>query len=306
MMRHITYPDGIELRQLRYLLAIAEQGSFSGAARQLHVVQPAVSQQIRKLELELGEELVRRNVPATLTPLGARVATRASAALAEIDAIAAETTGERGVVSGRLRVGSMQWLGPVRLPELLGEFSRRFPTVTMSLEETTTPRMLEDILHGRLDVAFVSLGGAAVPASVEIAELATEELVLAGAPGTELEDLDRAELDLLSGEPFVAFARGMSLRATVDRALSDSGVRPREVLASNEPLTVRELAAQGVGYALLPVSVAAASGPPLRTARAAPVPVTRKLGLAWHRRRQLSRAAREFVAMVAPMSSPSP
>src|SRR5215468_3011771 len=101
----------MEIRQLRYLDAVGELGSFSAAARRLHVVQPAISQQIRKLEEELGVELITRGRQALLTPAGELVAARARTILNELDAIVDDVGQPEGTLRGHLTIGSMQWLG---------------------------------------------------------------------------------------------------------------------------------------------------------------------------------------------------
>lgn len=287
----------MELRQLRYLDAVGELGSFSAAARRLHVVQPAISQQIRKLESELGLELVHRGSPASLTAAGERVARRARVAMSEIDAILAEAKGAADTVAGRLNVGTMHWLGTFDVPAMLARFAARHPEVVISLTDTATPAMVAALRRGDLDVSFASLPDAGRPRGFRIADIGSEELLVAGAPGT-LPDTPTVHLHFLHERPFVAFAEGMNLRATVDGALSRADVRPHVTLESNEPLTVRDLAAHGLGYALLPRSVVEASGAPIAAVGVHPAPVMRELSLLWLASRPPNPAAQRFIAMV--------
>jgi DNA-binding transcriptional LysR family regulator len=286
----------VNLRQLQYLDAVGQLGSFSAAARRLHVVQPAVSQQIRKLEAELGLDLVTRATPATLTAAGERVARHARAALNAIDAIRAEAAQPADTLSGPLAIGAMHWLGHIDVPAILAAFAQAHPRVNVSLRESTSPQMLEAVRRGELDVTFLSLStDDAPPRGVALAELETEPLLIAGSPAA-LPAPDPLHLRFLHDRAFVAFAPNMNLRATVDAALAHHDVHPRIVLESNEPLTVRNLAAAGLGYALLPAGVAHAPGPAIATAPIHPPGVTRRLCLAWRADRHPSPAAARFIA----------
>jgi LysR family transcriptional activator of glutamate synthase operon len=293
----------MNLRQLEYLDAVAEVGSFSAAARRLHVVQPAVSQQVRKLEAELGVDLVTRSTPVRLTAAGEQVAKRARTVLNEVDAIRADATRAGEAVTGELTIGVIHWLGHVDVPAVLAAFAGRHPGVRVTLVERTTPEMLGAVRAGDLDVTFLSLLDTDErPRGARIADLGTEPLVVAGRSGS-LPD-SHVHLRFLHDKPFVAFAEGMNLRATVDAALAREGVVPRTVLASNEPLTVRDLVAQGLGHALLPEGLARAPGAPLDTAHVNPPGVQRRLGLAWRADRRPSLPAQAFIDTIRATSAP--
>jgi DNA-binding transcriptional LysR family regulator len=287
----------MEIRQLRYLDAVGELGSFSAAARRLHVVQPAISQQVRKLEEELGVELVTRGRQAALTPAGELVAARARTILTELDAIVEDIGQPEGTLRGHLTIGSMQWLGEIDLPMLLQRFKESTPGVVVELVESTTPRMFAAVREGSLDVSFVTLPDASRPAGFSVLELGAEKLLIAGAP--ELMPVAPSlHLRFLHGRPFVAFAEGTNLRATVDAALRLYQVQPDLTLESNEPLTVRDLASRGLGFALLPQSVISATGPPIAAADVHPTPVLRQLSLVWRASRRLTPQARRFIELV--------
>ncbi|MGB2711589.1 MAG: LysR family transcriptional regulator [Conexibacter sp.] len=287
----------MELRQLRYLAAVAELGSFSAAARRLHVVQPAISQQIRKLETELGVELILRGSTATLTAAGEQVCRRARTALAEVDSIAREAAESAETVSGRLTIGAMQWLGTIDLPALLAAFAEQHPGVAMTLREAPTPHMIEGVRRGELDVSFVSLLDASRPRGCEAADLGSEELLICGAAGL-LPPKSSLRVRFLHDRPFVAFAEGSSIRAIVDAALRRHGIQPRVMWESNEPFTVRDLAARGLGFTVVPRSFVEAPGPPLEARSARPTAIVRHLSLVWRANREPSRAARRFIAAV--------
>src|SRR4029079_10705033 len=126
----------MELRQLRYLVALAEDKHFTRAAERMHVAQPALSQQIRRLAEELGLVLVHRTTRhVALTDAGELLVAHARRALAELDGARAELAGLAGVRSGRVVVGAMQSLGSYDLSALLAEYHARHPAVDLTVRE---------------------------------------------------------------------------------------------------------------------------------------------------------------------------
>src|SRR4030088_3513159 len=148
----------MELRQLRYCLAVADHLHFTRAAEALHVAQPALSQQIRRLEAELGLELfARTSRSVALTEAGEQVVVRARRILAEADAIGEDVDALRGVLRGRVVVGSMQSLGPLDLSGLLADFHAQHPGVDVVLREDTTQRMVAMLAADELDLAVATI-----------------------------------------------------------------------------------------------------------------------------------------------------
>jgi DNA-binding transcriptional LysR family regulator len=287
----------MEIRQLRYLDAVGELGSFSAAARRLHVVQPAISQQIRKLEEELGVDLVVRGRPAALTPAGELVARRARTILGEVDGILDDVGQPAGSVRGHINLGVMHWLGRIDLPAVLARYGERAPGVVVELMESTTPQMIAAVREGSLEVSFAMQPDATRPAGLSVLELESEDMLIAGSP-VMMPTAPSLHLRFLQGRPFITFAEGTNLRATVDGALRRFDVHPDLKLESNEPLTVRNLAARGLGFALLPRSVVEAGGPPIAAATVHPTPVTRELSLVWKAGRRISPQAQRFISVV--------
>src|SRR5881398_3208359 len=132
----------MELRQLRYVVAVADHLHFTRAAEALHVAQPALSQQIRRLERELDLQLfARTSRTVALTEPGAAVVERARRVLGEVDAIAEDLDAMRGILRGRVELGSMQSLGPFDLPRLLADFHARHPGVDVVLRDRKSTRL---------------------------------------------------------------------------------------------------------------------------------------------------------------------
>jgi DNA-binding transcriptional LysR family regulator len=287
----------MELRQLRYLSATAREASITRAAAALHVVQPAVSQQIRKLEAELGVELLHRVGGLRPTRVGERVIARADRILAEVDALREEVDAELGLLTGHIAIGAMQWLGPIDLPRLVGGFISDHPRVEITLHESTTAVMLDAVRSEQLDLAFFSghrLPGRSTSYGIEMRVLAEEEMVVVARPDL-LEGIpDPLRVDELGRRPFVGFAEGMDVRALVSELLDGAGIAPTVVLTSNALATVCSCASHGVGLAVVPRGVADALGDGVAVRSLGPKPVHRQIAFGWRAGHRLPPAAAEF------------
>src|ERR1700712_5565448 len=143
----------MELRQLTCLEAVVREGGFGHAAAVLHVAQPAVSVQIRKLEKELGVTLLARTTRhVVLTHAGELFLRRARRALAELDAARADLARLTGAVIGRVRIGAIQALDPFDLSGALAAFHARHPDVELGLRSGAVRSLLDDLAHGRIDL----------------------------------------------------------------------------------------------------------------------------------------------------------
>src|SRR5918993_413142 len=167
----------MELHQLEYLLAVAEEGSFSKAARRLGVAQPSLSQQVKKLEDALGHRLLDR-LPKGVVPTeaGRQLLEHARRVLAEIADARRRIGDTPGHVTGSLAVGAIPTIAPFLLPNVLRRFAARWPEVKLSVVEDVTDRLLGAVERGELDVAVMS--SADVPATVHCEKIGTEPLRL--------------------------------------------------------------------------------------------------------------------------------
>jgi LysR family transcriptional regulator, transcription activator of glutamate synthase operon len=286
----------MELRQLRYFVGVAEQRHFTRAAAQLHVAQPALSQQIRRLEDELGLELLARTSRSVaLTQAGELLLVRARRVLAEVDGIGADLDALKGLVSGRVVVGAIQALGPFDLPGLLAAFHGAHPGVDILLREDTTQRLLARVAADELDLAVAAIDP---PPAAELATapLYDEDLVLAVAPGHRLAGRRRLALADLPDEPFVFFREGSGLRAATEGALAAAGIAPRVRFESSELTRVRALVSRGLGVAILPRSETVRAGPRIAAVTLGPPALERHIGLVWRRARRHPPAAAAFLA----------
>ncbi|GIJ43478.1 LysR family transcriptional regulator [Virgisporangium aliadipatigenens] len=244
----------MELRQLEYFVAVAEEQHFTRAAARLHVVQSAVSAAVKALERELGARLLDRNAKRVLlTDAGAALLPRARAALDAARDARDAVAEVRGGLRGTVRIGVMQSVRLIDLPALLGEFHRRHPDVL--LRTTAAPSgsrgLVEALAERRLDVALVSLPGAA-PSGVTLSELATSELALAVPPDHVLCGRTSVGIAELAGLDFIDSPVGYGNRSVADRAFAAAGVRRRVTIEITDIATGVDHVRHGLGIALLP------------------------------------------------------
>jgi DNA-binding transcriptional LysR family regulator len=268
----------VELRHLRYFVAVAEELHFRRAAERLHVSQPPLSQQIRALERELGVELFSRNRRRVeLTAPGRALLGRAREILAAVDD-AVETTRRvaRGE-AGELAVGFVGSAMYGALPDVLREFRAMRPGVGLRLRELPTGAALDALAEGRIDVGVVR--PAQVDAGIALDVVAREAVVVALPEAHRLAGRRRLALRDLAGEDFVLLARreAPGLRAAIDAL----GAEPHEVQEVAEVRTVLGLVAAGVGVSLVPEAVAGAERAGVRFLPLAGRAPTVDLALAW-------------------------
>jgi DNA-binding transcriptional LysR family regulator len=243
----------VELRQLRYLNAVAHHRSFTQAALDLHIAQSALSQQIRRLERELGVELLRRTTRRVeVTEAGELVLVRARRALAEVDGVRADLDALQGLVLGTLRLGGLPLVGPVHPAALITEFSRTHPDVAITVRDDVASKLLDQLRDGVLDLVIALVDPDTLD-GLEGARLLDDELVLIAAPGHELARAKRVRVERLASEALVTYGAGSALRD----ALSDLVPGGRVVAEANELEIVRELTARGLGVTLMPGSLVA-------------------------------------------------
>ncbi len=287
----------MELRQLRYLDAVARHRHFTRAAEELHVAQSALSAQIRKLEAELGVPLLERTTRSVeLTETGEVVLARARNALAEAQALRDEVEELRGLVRGTVAVGALRPAGEVNVPALLAEFKRRHPGIEIQFREGTVGDMIEHLGADELDAAF-ALEAGPWPEGIECAQLSAEELVVAVAPGHPLAEERPLRVRELDGAELIAFREGSAVRRAMDEALERAGASARVLLEGSNETLVRALVVEGLGLAFVPRTVAELPGAPL-VARSLDPPIHLPVCLIWRAGRAQTPAARAFLDFV--------
>ncbi|BCY13485.1 LysR family transcriptional regulator [Actinoplanes sp. L3-i22] len=244
----------MELRQLEYFIAVAEEQHFSRAAVRLHVVQSAVSAAIKSLERELGAQLLDRNAKRVLlTDAGAALLPRARIALDAARDARDAVDEVRGGLRGTLRLGVLTSIRMLDLPALLGEYHRRHPDVLLqtSAAPSGSAGLVERLTEHRLDLAFVSLPGPP-PAGIRLIDLACARLDLVVPAEHPLAGRASVPITELAGMDFVDSPIGFGNRAVSDRAFAAAGVRRRVTIEISDIGTGVGYAEHGLGIALLP------------------------------------------------------
>jgi DNA-binding transcriptional LysR family regulator len=246
----------MELRQLEYLVAVAEERNFTRAAERVHISQSGVSAQIRQLERELGAELFDRSARVvTPTVAGKAALEHARAALAAAASLGQAVAEVSGVIRGSLTIGMVIGCTIKPLFESLAGFHRAHPGVEISLLEAGSDRLAEDVRSGALDLALIA--AAAVPDGMEALTVVSEHLVAAVPPGHPLAGLPRVTLRDLAEYPIACMPPGTGLRTVFDRACDARAVRPRIALQASAADAIADLAARGLAVAVLSTSLAA-------------------------------------------------
>lgn len=286
----------MELRQLRYLVALADERHFTRAAARSHVAQPALSQQLRKLEDELGLPLVDRTTRrVALTEAGELLVARARRVLAELDAAGAELQQVSGLLAGRVTIGLTQTPGPLDLLPLLADFHARFPAVELAVREDLSATLAAQLRADELDVALLSTVARGDLEGLGVRPLAHERLVAALPPAHRLAGRRRIALADLREERFVAFTPGATIREAVAAAALAAGFAPRIAFETREVARTRAIVAAGLGVAVLPRSDAFAPGPQVAVAELVRPALTHRIALAWREGRHHSPAARALL-----------
>jgi DNA-binding transcriptional LysR family regulator len=289
----------MELRQLRYLVALAEEGHFTRAAARSRVAQPALSQQIRKLEDELGVGLVDRTTRrVALTPAGEALVARARRVLAELDAADAELQQLTGLLTGRVTIGITTTPGPLDLLPLLERFHALHPGVELVVREDLSVRLAAELRADALDLALLSTPAPEDRQRLTLEALAREPLVAVLPPGHRLAGRRRITLRDLREESFVAFQEGATIREAVARAALDAGFAPRIAFEIQEVARARAIVAAGLGVAVLPRSDATAPGPAVVAPALVRPALEHEISLAVRSGRQHAPAARALLALV--------
>lgn len=246
---------GMEMRQLRYLVALAQELSFTRAAARANVAQPALSRQIRKLEDELGTALVdRTSRRVQMTAAGRRLAERARVILDEVEAARAEIEEVTELASGRLVIGATQTPGPLDIARLLNEFHTLHPGIELAVREELSLTVADGLRSDEIDLGFVSEIPASVRRGLTLRKIASEPLVIALPPGHRLAGAREVGFHELRDEPFIVFPVGATIRSTLDRLAAAHGVHPHIAFVTSDTDRMRELVTLGLGVSLLPRS----------------------------------------------------
>ncbi|MCT9115647.1 LysR substrate-binding domain-containing protein [Cupriavidus gilardii] len=246
----------MDLRQLRYFIAVAEEGNYSRAAERLHISQPPLSQQIKSLEGTLRVTLFERGRHgARLTRAGEALLTRARRIVDDCDSVERQVRRVAEGLEGYLRIGIINSVMYGPLPLTLRQFQLRNPGVEWTLHELLPDQQYEALARGRIDVGFSC--SAAARSDLRSILVYAQPLVVAMASDHPLARAPRVSLRQLSGDAFVLLNMQSPMIRNVLAACLREGFEPRVMHESVDPETVLGLVGAGVGVSVLPASLSA-------------------------------------------------
>jgi DNA-binding transcriptional LysR family regulator len=290
----------MDLRQLRYLVALAEERSFTRAAARVLVAQPALSQQIAKLEAELGVALADRTTRRVgMTEAGDLLVDHARRILRQVDVAAEDVAAIAGVRAGRLTIGASRTVGSLDLSSLLAEFYRRYPAVDLAVREDLSVTLAADLQADAIDLAFITRPPGPDDEGLSLRVVSSEPLVAIVAPDHRLAHRRRFRVPLLEGEAMVSFPEGATIRWRLEHAAARAGVAPRVAFETNEVGRMRALAAAGLAIAVLPRSDAELPGAPIVAVPFQEPEFTHTVYIASRAGRHHSPAAQAFMDLTA-------
>src|ERR1700729_3067440 len=230
----------MELRQLRYLIALAEELNFTRAAASEHIAQPALSQQIRKLEDEVGVALVERTTRhVSLTEAGQLLVVRARRILAGLACAPSELGALRGIDPGHVTIGAIHTMGPIDLSLALTEFHSRYPQVALSVREHTSDECAELLRIDEVDLAFLSVTERVESHELGLHQLISEELLVLLPIDHALARQDEVRMAELAHEQFISFRQGARLRELLFSAGRGAPFEPPGTLGSQKSPRIR-------------------------------------------------------------------
>jgi DNA-binding transcriptional LysR family regulator len=284
----------MEIHQLRYFVAVADEGNFSRAAAKVRVAQPSLSQQIRKLEAEIGQPLFDR-LPRSvvLTEAGRCFIDYARQILASIGDARRCVDELKEAVTGKLAVGAIPTIAPYVLPELVVKFQKDYPEVTLELVEDVTDGITRRIDAGELDVALASTCEPSPTLRREF--LGNEPLLALVAETNSLATKSLVQLDDLKSQRFLLLHEMHCLSRQVHQLLETRRLRPEIALAGSQLTTIARMVAAGIGVSIVPQMMVKHQATPgcVSLPFAAPVP-ERELNFVYNPLRFQSKAAAAF------------
>ncbi len=241
----------MELHQIRYFRAVAETGNFTRAAEQCHVAQASLSQQIIKLEEELGHRLFERlRRRAVLTQAGELLLERAESILGEIQQAKTEIKELDSEPSGKITLGALPTIAPYYLPEIVDQLARAYPKIETHLHEQTTDRLVDSVHRGEVDLAVVS--SPIVGQRLVKQDLFHEPLWLALPKKSPLARKKRNCWEDVIGERFILMQEGHCLGQQTLQFCHDRNFQPNVVCRSAQIATVLALIEKGIGISMVP------------------------------------------------------
>lgn len=242
----------MELHQLRYFLAVADEGNFTRAAESCFVSQPSLSAQIIKLEGELGEKLFNRlGRTVELTKAGDFLEQRARNILMEVENAERQIKDGAAEVAGDVKIGATPSVTPYLIPQAIAICREKFPKLSIHIQESLRRKLIDDVVHGSLDVAITSYTGDTV--NIDAEPLLQESLVLAVQSSHPLaSQKDGISISALKDEPMILLGESASLGDKIFDFFDGNDSTPNIAALCSQVRTVKELVSVGMGVAIVP------------------------------------------------------
>lgn len=285
----------IDLNALVAFVAVASEGSFSRAAANLYLTQPAISKRIAALEQDLGAPVFDRiGRGIALTEAGRALLPRARDILQGVDACRRVVADLSGTVSGPLKIGTSHHIGLRRLPPLLRHFTRAYPAVDLDIRFMDSEQVCAAVAEGMLELGVVTLPLSPAP-QLRAEPLWDDPLVVMLAPDHPLAGMTPLSPEALAAHPAILPEADTYTRMLIEQAFAQRGLKLKVRLQTNYMETIRTMVAVGLGWSLLPRTLA---GPDLIAVEVPPIAVRRQLGLVIHQDRTPSHAVSAFRALL--------
>jgi len=292
----------MDIAGLKAFVAVADAGSFSIAARQLFLTQPAISKRVSTLESELQTRLFDRIGRAvSLTEAGVALLPRARSILLEVEDSVRAVSSLNGRVHGTLRFGTSHHIGLHRLPPVLKELVRRYPQVRLDIRFMDSEQACQAVEQGELELAIVTLPPSPA-AALKIQKVWNDPLTVVVSQEHSLASKPRPGLSDLAAHPAILPATNTFTRQIAERAFADLGLQLDVALSINYLETIKMLVSVGIGWGLLPVTMLDAQ---IKALPIGALDLQRTLGTVHHRDRTLSNAARQLAGMLVRHAGPS-
>jgi LysR family transcriptional regulator, hydrogen peroxide-inducible genes activator len=294
----------MEIHQMRYFCAVAKVGSFTHAAAQEHVAQPSLSQQILKMEDELGAKLFDRlGRSVRLTTFGQTFLPRAQAILRELGEATSEIQQMVGTESGTIIFGTIPTIAPYFLPSRLAKFLGEHPKVKLRVIEEITPLLLTQLQDGTMDMALVALPVSG--SEFDAREILREPMYLVVPKGHRLAHEKSTPLREIEEDPFLLLKEGHCFRDSVVSACQRSRTKLNVVFETGQFSTILAMVSAGMGISVVP-EMAIESVKGCRFIPLADSTAFRRIGLVWMRNHFQTRAEVELVAHLSPKNDSAP
>ncbi len=245
----------MDVRQLEYVVAVAEEGSFTRAARRCHVAQSALSHQVARLEAELGTKLFERTSRSVrISEAGRTLLPHAVHVLRDMADARAALDGLAGIIRGRLRIGMTQTASrTLDLIAVIGEVHRRHPEVALATATGPGDELIHAVREGQLDIALASLAASGPPPEITFSPLVDPEPLVAVVPLSHpLARRSRVRLSELAGGGFVEFRSGDTLRELVDATFAEAGIERVVNFEVGQIADMVQYVGNGLGIAIVP------------------------------------------------------